>query len=378
MKRILLLLAAVSLVALLVGCGGGSDSGGSDSKAKYTIIYAGVSDSEIEPSLKAEINDMGSVDIDKDIKICLQYKFGPEPTTRRGIVSKGMTWDKYDTIDPKDMGSKDTLVEYINWAKKQCPAQKYILYFSSHGSGWNPCFDTKAVMHDDEGDPGYIEDYQIAEIGKECGINAVIFDNCLMACMENLTLIKDSFEYAVGSEHSICGYDKKILIQALNKGGDLRTVLKSFVTNQAPESLKVGDDIHLYDLSQIDAVVAAIKPISEFLINNCDTYGTQFEYARKQCEDFYDVSECGIVDFVQYLANVENFVPSIETDLEKYGTNLKKALDKASLVESDNTTGISVNFPKKDTYINYYGNYENTPFAQKSGWNDFLYKLYVD
>ena len=137
--------------------------------------------------------------------------------------------------DPKaDMGDYNRAVDFVKWAKKNYPAQKYMLILWDHGSGWLDPQPTakkkssKGISFDDETN-NYIRTRQIGQILKDSGkVDVLAFDACLMQMGEVAFEVKDKTDVIVGSEEVVpgLGYPYSVFLGALakNPGMDSETL----------------------------------------------------------------------------------------------------------------------------------------------------------
>ncbi|MCX5785711.1 MAG: clostripain-related cysteine peptidase [Elusimicrobia bacterium] len=138
--------------------------------------------------------------------------------------------------DPKaDMGDYKRAVDFVNWAKKNYPAQKYMLILWDHGSGWldpqqttKKKTNSKGISFDDETD-NYIRTKQIGQILKDAGkVDVLAYDACLMQMAEVAFEVKDKTDVIVGSEEVVpgLGYPYSIFLGYLakNPGIDAETL----------------------------------------------------------------------------------------------------------------------------------------------------------
>jgi hypothetical protein len=81
----------------------------------------------------------------------------------------------------RNMGDPQTLRDFVNWTKTNCPASKYMLAFWDHGYMWFPHYwntldDTSADSLDD--------DEQVAAMATVGGVNVVAWDQCQRQMIE--------------------------------------------------------------------------------------------------------------------------------------------------------------------------------------------------
>lgn len=107
--------------------------------------------------------------------------------------------------DNQDMGDYRSLVAFVQWAKRNFPARKYILVVGNHGGAWvdkkkPKADDAKGVSYDDL-TRNYITTPEIGAALRETGgADILIFDDCLMQAAEVAAEAGTSVKFIVGSE----------------------------------------------------------------------------------------------------------------------------------------------------------------------------------
>ncbi len=74
--------------------------------------------------------------------------YGDWQTTKLYHVTQGMKADAASAVadwGERNMGDKQTLIDFVSWSKTNYPADHYALYFWGHGWNWHPGY----VMQDD-------------------------------------------------------------------------------------------------------------------------------------------------------------------------------------------------------------------------------------
>lgn len=120
-----------------------------------------------------------------------------------------------------DMGDWKHLAEFIAWGKASYPAKKYLLVVGGHGSGWRgvkpPAGAAKGISYD-EPSGNHISPEELARAIKAGGgVTVYASDACLMQTVEVVYDLKDSAEYAVGSQETTpgSGWNYEVFLKAL-------------------------------------------------------------------------------------------------------------------------------------------------------------------
>ena len=185
-----------------------------------------------------EMARIGSTD---DVNIVVQLDRSPKYSELRGNWSstKRFLIRKHDEpisaaaisdIGEADMGSGQTLEEFVEWTRDSYPAEHYALIIWDHGDGWRDPGDidvrpfiTKAVSHDESsGDLLFNREIQnsLARVMNESKIDIIGFDACLMATLENAYAMSHVAKIMVASEELVPG-----------TGWDYERVLAKLVAN---------------------------------------------------------------------------------------------------------------------------------------------------
>lgn len=259
-----------------------------------------------------------------------------------------------DNLGNKYMSNPDTLVEYMNFAKENFPADRYGLIFWDHGGGA-----VSGFGHDEnnpnKSDTLTIDEIQIALNKFETKLEFVGFDACLMANVETAYAIKNNANYLIASEETEpgTGWD---YIKTLNKLSEntaietpelATTIVDSFIKSN---NGFFGADATLscVDLSKIENVhnnlVIFMKDVKD---QELDV--NKFAYVSKaiQTTKAYADGEIDTIDLVHFANNINL----------KSSTNLIKAINDAVIYNKttdyvENSNGLSIYIPNKS--LEYY------------------------
>jgi len=106
-----------------------------------------------------------------------------------------------DELGEVNMGNYSTLKDFIEYCKKNYPANRYIMDLYNHGAGW------KGACKDDtsEGDLLTMDEIQKA-LTETDGIDIIMFNApCLMGSLESAYEMRNHVDVYIGSEE-LCGY----------------------------------------------------------------------------------------------------------------------------------------------------------------------------
>ena len=102
----------------------------------------------------------------------------------------------------RNMGDKQTLIDFVSWSKNHYPADHYALYFWGHGWSWHPGW----VMSDDT-DKDTLDYDETKDALPALGFMDVVgYDGCNMASMEIMKLWQGHATAVTGSQEYV-GWD---------------------------------------------------------------------------------------------------------------------------------------------------------------------------
>ena len=130
---------------------------------------------------------------------------------RRYYVTKDsnaylLTSKMVQELPATDMGDWNHLVDFVNWARTNYPAKKYMLIVWNHGDGWRnkgialPL--TRGISYDDV-TGNHISAVQLGQaLAKMGGVDVYASDACLMQMAEVVYELRNSAQFIVGSEET--------------------------------------------------------------------------------------------------------------------------------------------------------------------------------
>jgi len=287
-----------------------------------------------------------------------------------------------ETLEKADMGDPNHLVDFALWAKKNYPAQKYMLIIWNHGDGWK----SKKIMPDlikgissDDETGNEISTVELGEAINKIGkLDIYASDACLMQMIEVVYELKDKPSIIIGSEETEPGdgwaYDyflKKIanlsyiapetLAKAVVDGyGEYYKEKGKGVTQSAVRTNKIDTLRYMIDLW----ADTAMKNIDKAKLKESINKSLGFEASGSR--DLIDYIKIASIDSGnQELINKAN-------EIEKF-INENVIIKRTNVGDSyKNANGLAIYIP---TY-NYDSKYDNLKFAKTGIWDDFLKWLY--
>ena len=350
------------------------------SKKDYTVMVYIVG-SNLESRYGAATNDIAEMKqsgLDYEKANLLVYTGGSRrwvsniPSTRNSVLdmSKDISEDPSEdgaerivagTEVSADMGTSQTLTEFINYCTAYYPAEHYGLVLWDHGGGPLWGYGSDELFQNDS---LLLEELRSAMDGTQFGPGAtaaakldwVGFDACLMGTLENAKLWKDYASYLVGSEELEPGrgWDYRFL-GILNETDDAGEVVSGIVDSygkyyEENRSQFFDPDVTLaaLDLSKTDEVIGAADVLFEAMqkgisgglyaqINQARSRAKAFGLSAAQSkEDAYDM-----IDLRDFAVKAGELFP------EESG-KLTEAVDSMVVRTSSNVEGaggVSVYLP---------------------------------
>lgn len=379
MKKMMRLALLVTLLFMLVACGGESSS-----PAKTTVlVYMEGTNLETDGvAASKNIGEMLAAKYSPDVNVVLATGAANKrssgwvtnwKTVKYHVVHNASLEEKAD-LGTVDMGKPEQLTNFIEWGQKNYPADRYILVFWDHGGGTLGGFGGYSTAKPPAGFPttsglsvSQLRDVvkaNVAKTGKK--FEVIGFDACLMGTLEVANSFTGSANYLVASQdvEAGAGWDWTALLNFIvanpsTDGAKIGTAIaKSFYAKLERTDTEENKESTTATLSVID--LEKIKPLNEALAaysvwqqkvltdGGADAW-YELAYARASTVDFYtsdlDLSGSGdTVDIVDLLNSIQVIHDAPVLD------NLKKAVQNAVVynqVGTDRTSasGLSMLFP---------------------------------
>lgn len=247
---------------------------GSISGQKWTVmLYQDADDQILEQDILVDLNEVERVGSSERVQIVSQidrYKGaysgdGNWTSTRRYHITKDNDLQRIHSELVQDLGEKDmadgnTLLDFVTWAAKTYPADKYVLILSDHGMGWpGGMSDGDPAVQDPSRAPiaSALSDDQLymselektlASITQKTNIGKfelVGMDACLMGHLEVMSALEPYARYAVLSQETepALGWAYTGFLQALVDNPDMSGVdlSKQIVHSYIQDDQRIND-----------------------------------------------------------------------------------------------------------------------------------------
>ena len=291
-------------------------------KANYTLLYYAQGGGDLDVNILTNINQfyqgLSAIGANK-VHVAIQYK----ASTRENIKKQFITLPNITAADAdeagRDMGSTtfrlvansnysgfqaniqalqekcilgrtgsnaditkpDSLANFIKWAAKMAPADKYILIMSSHGGGYLPHDDymqatTRGIIYDDGYQGHFFSLPDITEALEKSGVHmtAIYMDACLMNTLEYQFELQPLTDYLLLSSFSVPGFGGQYnsLVQQLGTNSSLETALSQYVKYTVNFWDEYGGSTPHHDMTitrtnKLDNFGAKLKEFTDKLID---------------------------------------------------------------------------------------------------------------
>jgi hypothetical protein len=428
-----------------------SASGSSNSSSGRTwlvMLYQDADDSVLEEDIYIDLNEAEKAGSTSPVNIVAQmdrYRGaysgdGNWTGTKRFLLSQDDNLGKLNSrqiadIGEANMASGQTLVDFVTWAIKSYPADKYALILSDHGMGWPGGWSDPTAqdgrsnipLESQLGDKLYLHelDDALGQIRSQTGLDKfelIGLDACLMGQLEVFTALEPYARYAVASEETepSVGWAYTDFLQKLNQnpGMDGAQLGRLIVESYIEDDQRIADRLSLEDLLSAGSPLEGLYGSSEFAssgqmalqmgqsstlaavdlskINalNSSLNGLVFKfqaasqrdiassrtYAQSYTSIFGSQVPPSYIDLGNFLQIVKQKVGS--SAVVQAADEALAALRQAVIAEKHGaqlpgSTGMAIYFPNSRLYQNAITGAESytaiaNRFAQQSLWDDFM------
>ncbi len=353
----------------------------------WTIMVYMDADNNLESYGIDDFLEMAEAGSTNDVNIIVQFdripgydtSYDDWTTTKRYRVTENMVPNNANDlmdIGEANMGDPQTLINFVNWAKTNYPANRYCLILWDHGGGWGKDDGnevTKDVCWDDTngGDALTMSELRnalaaVTNNGND-PIDLLGFDACMMQMIEVGYEVRSYCDFMTGSEESEPGfgwrYDSTLTILVGTPTMSPQALGAQFVSDYINSG---GYTLSTINLGLIDDLRSDVSDLAVALQNDnfIDEIGTAIENVESYSYDIY----ADLYHFAQLLTQyindntVDNCAQSVMNELENVVTSENHASS------FPNSHGLSIYVPP--SY--YEQSYEDLLFAEDSQWDEFL------
>ncbi len=368
----------------------------SATQGKWTVLVYMNGANDLQQYSVLNMNQMERVASNPDVRFVVQWKQFPAQFnggtfngTRRYLANSDFSNNINSTLlqdmgTSIDMGSPQTLNDFISWGKANFPADHYCLIVWNHGNGWRRSITnvdfTRAVSYDDEtGNSIQIWDLNQA-LGSE-HFDLISWDASLMQMMEVAYEIKDNADFIIGSEESPPAeglpYDLVFAPFRDTPNSTPKNLSKSFVDGMlavpAYNTKKITQSV--LDTSKLPALASAISTLGTELKNNVGSLTAAIQTARVNSQAYSPSSNRVYRDLKDICLRIE--AGTSNSSVLSATAGVKTAIADAVVWEghnanSMNSTGISIDFSSGSTFASASSDYALMKLAIATQWNEYL------
>jgi len=360
---------------------------------EWTFMVYLDADNNLEEAAIEDMNEMEMIGSDSDINIIVQIDRVPEYDSsngdwsgaRRYYIAKDISSYTLNSINVQDlgevnMGSPNTLQDFIGWGKLNYPAQKYALILWDHGSGIMAGNSPGGVCWDDTNGNDYLTLSEIDSVlsNPDYSVNLLGFDACLMGAVEVHYQFKDDVDVIIGSEELEPG-----------DGYPYNEILNYLKGNPTATPQQLGQQIVLsydnsypwsFDITQAAAnaftteFTSSLQNFLSDLNTTIDSQKVNIQNAREATLEFDEPSYIDLYDFAEKIQTFST--GAIDTTAQYLMDNITNIIieERHSSANPD-ANGLSIYFP--EFYYSYSSNYESNDFTSDFEWDEFLLRYYT-
>jgi len=214
MRKSLRMFVTVVAVIVLLAVSAGATVAAPPARAKWTVMVYISGDNNLEDYVVKDIElELAPTGSSTNVQVVALADRGPGydtsygdwQTTKLFHVTQGMTAASENAVadwGERNMGDKQTLIDFVTWTKANYPADHYALYFWGHGWNWHPGY----VMLDDTS-ADTLDYHETKSAIPSLGFMDVVgYDGCNMASIEIFNLWH-GHATAVTSSQEYVGWD---------------------------------------------------------------------------------------------------------------------------------------------------------------------------
>lgn len=294
-----------------------------------------------------------------------------DATVGRYLISGG----KFETVGMLDrtmcMSEPKNLTDFIKWAKKNYPADRYMLVLWDHGGGFASGYGVDGLNDRAEEGETTMKASEIIDAIKNSGMkfDLIGFDACLMQDVEYANALEPYADYYLASEETepgtgwfyTAGFGKLAEDPTLSSEEFAKSLISSY--DQSHRVRNNGEPDHSSTLSLVDLTL--VKPVYEQLtdfyekaadvIADKPSVYANMSAARAGSYQFADEEQ---VDLVSYLTNLKqaDYNQQVATDeeLDRIADTAKACVVYRNSDSADGINGLAIDFPYKDLSMYRY------------------------
>ena len=368
------------------------------STAEWTFLVYMDSDNNLEEAGIDDFLEMSSIGSTPEMNIVVQMDRVPGYDTsyddwigaNRYRVGTGMVPNMASamgTLGEVNMGSPDTLSDFVDWGISNFPAHKFILVLWDHGGGWQGvCWDETSEY--DNLNLTDLSSAMSSVVTSNPGFEFDIigFDACEMAGIEAYSELCPYTSYFVGSQtdEPFQGWNYELSLYHLSQSPAMSAsqlamnLVDDYVLSYGtpvPGYYQTDVTMSAFRSDGIPAVVSAANTLAEEMIDQMDDQHNYYRYCRDNCASLYNV----YVDLFDYAYWLSQYVPTAQVrfDAQDLMTAISNAFvyadsyDDPGDLDLEDLGGLSAYFPASYVDRTAY-NALGASFIESTLWNEML------
>ena len=285
-----------------------------------------------------------------------------DETVARYEIANGKLEKVADASESRSMVNSEELYDFLSWAKKEYPADRYMLVFWDHGGGLSSGFGDDPLRN--EVDPDHetmlVSDIVDALKKADMKFDMIGFDACLMQDIEIAYAMEPYADFYLGSEETESGdgwyYTSAFGLLARNPNMKTEDFAKELISafdlyNAIANHGEAQTDttLSLIDLSRIKAAYDALE----------DLYEKQDAAIRKDPADYGDISlavsnsypfsgseQVDLIDYLQRLDETDYDDTIVSSQyIKDLIARMRAAVVYRNAVSNYGINGLAVTFP---------------------------------
>ncbi len=339
-----------------------------ESTADWTVLIYVMGDNDLEPFAVDDLLEMSRVGSTDDVNIVALFDrhpayaieedpLGDDSGSKLYLVGDGGFGELAD-IDEVNVGSPDTLADFIEVGITGFPAEHYGVVLWDHGAGWPGMgpdeTDGNDILDLAEIDAAFTAGLAAAGVGQ---IDLVGFDACLMASYEVATTMSDHAAFMLASEELEPGHGwnyeaLRVLID--NPTASAEDLGRSMIEGYAGQAEEAGTSaditLSLLDLSAVADLEEALGELAAPLLEQPTLAAPLLAHAQADAQGYGANPDPQLDSYHVDLGGVVTSLGRADPVLTDPADAVVTALDR--LVVSQTTgaatvasTGLSIYFP---------------------------------
>ena len=352
-------------------------------KAKWTVMVYISGDNNLESYVISDIEtELAPTGSTKDVQVVALADRGPGAatspadwkTTKLFHVTQGMTADEAHQVadwGERDLGDRQTLIDFVTWTKSNYPADHYALVFWGHGWNWHPGY----VMRDDTNDDTLDYEEEKAAIPALGFIDVVGYDGCNMSSIEIFNLWHGHATAVTGSQEWVgwegLQYDLVLEQLAANPSMTADQVAAAFAQSASEDKTWSAVAVD----SRLDTLLTAVDNLAVALNAGLAKNRKQYDQAFTATRNFWQAPmDKDLYDMAYELNNKVT-----DANVKAKSQAVMNAFSSVILYERHvnayaEVHGITIyhisKATEKDSNYAYYRSMID--FAQQTAWDEFL------